>query len=121
MRSCAPFRQSLWVSLTLAPIPFSNMQFTLGCIGQQQGYDAAAEIAAAAAYTLIRTMTVGETTTSYTPLTQLAVAPTLPWSVASPATIGFGNWSATSAVWRVGGVKGGVEGGVFVCSAAQCV
>ena len=80
----------------------SNMQFTLGCIGQQLGYDARAEIAAADAYPMIRTMTVGETTTSYHPLQQLAVAPTLPWSVASSKSIGLGNWSATSAVcWYV--------------------
>lgn len=81
--------------------PFTHTR-SLGCIGQQNGYDAAAEIAASAAYPSIRTMTVGETTTSYTPLQELAVAPTLPWSVAGPASIGAGNWSATSAVWCVG-------------------
>lgn len=74
------------------------MQFTLGCIGFSDGYNASAEIAASAPYTSIRTMTVGETTTSVSPLLQLAVAPTLPWSIAGPATIGLGNWSATSAV-----------------------
>lgn len=48
-------------------------------------------------------MTVGETTTSYFPLTELAVPPIQLWSVASPATIGAGNWSATSAVcWFTG-------------------
>ena len=36
--------------------------------------------------------------TSYTPLQQLSVAPTLPWSVAGNASIGLGNWTATSAV-----------------------
>lgn len=76
----------------------SNMQFTTLCSGNQDGYDAPADAAAAAAYPLVRTMTVGETTTSYAPLAQLGAPPTLPWSVASPATIGFGNWSATSAV-----------------------
>ena len=79
------------------------MQFTLGCIGTQLGYNATEEIAESAAYPLVRTMTVGQTTTSYYPLQELAVAPTLPWSVASPASIGFGNWSATSAVcWFYG-------------------
>ena len=108
------------------------MQFTLGCIGQQRGFDAKvrslsilawtysnislvvrlarvltsnisatnaqAEIAAANAYPNIRTMTVGETWTSYEPLTQLHNPPILPWSKASNTSIGFGNWSATSAV-----------------------
>ena len=74
------------------------MQFTVGCLGDQDGFNATAEILASAPYSAIRTMTVGETTTSYYPLSQLAVAPTLPWSVAGPASIGFGNWSATSAV-----------------------
>ena len=79
------------------------MQFTLGCIGFEDGYNATAEANEANAYPHIRTMTVGETTTSYTPLAQLAVAPTLPWSVASASTIGYGNWSATSAVcWFYG-------------------
>ena len=74
------------------------MQFTVGCLGEQGGYNATAEILASAPYSAVRTMTVGETTTSFFPLSQLAVAPTLPWSVAGPSTIGFGNWSATSAV-----------------------
>ena len=79
------------------------MQFTLSCIGFEDGYNATEEAAQADAYPLVRTMTVGETTTSYSPLQQLAVPPTLPWSVASAKTIGYGNWSATSAVcWFYG-------------------
>lgn len=46
----------------------SNMQFTVDCVGFQDGYNATADAAAAAGYPLVRTMTVGETTTSYTPL-----------------------------------------------------
>lgn len=81
----------------------SNMQFTVECIGTEAGYNATADIAESINYPLIRTMTVGQTTTSYYPLQQLAVPPILPWSVASPASIGDGNWSATSAVcWFYG-------------------
>ncbi len=79
------------------------MQFTLSCIGFENGYNATAEALEADAYPWVRTMTVGEFTTSYSPLPQLAVPPLLPWSVASAATIGLGNWSATSAVcWFYG-------------------
>ena len=79
------------------------MQFTVGCMGQQNGYDAAAAIAESNNYPSIRTMTVGQTTTSYFPLTQLGAPPILPWSVANNKSIGFGNWSATSAVcWFYG-------------------
>jgi sialate O-acetylesterase len=81
----------------------SNMQFTLACIGEQLGYNASEEIAESTGYPSVRTMTVGQTTTSYYPLQELAVPPTLPWSVAAPASIGAGNWSATSAVcWFYG-------------------
>ena len=81
----------------------SNMQFTVGCMGQQNGYDAAAAIAESNNYPSIRTMTVGQTTTSYFPLTQLGAPPILPWSVAGNKSIGLGNWSATSAVcWFYG-------------------
>jgi sialate O-acetylesterase len=81
----------------------SNMQFSLPCIGFQDGYNATEEILAADAYPQVRTMTVGEFTTSYTPLQQLAVPPLLPWSVANSTTIGLGNWTATSAVcWFYG-------------------
>ena len=73
------------------------VQFTMSCIGQQNGYDAAGEIAKADAYPHIRTMTVGQTTTSYQPLSELRVAAILPWSVASAKSIGSGNWTATSA------------------------
>ena len=51
----------------------SNMQFTLAQIGQQDGYDAAGEIAKADGYPRIRTMTVGQTTASYAPLDELKV------------------------------------------------
>jgi len=75
-----------------------NMQFTLGCIGQQLGFDAKAEIADANNYPQIRTMTVGQKLTSFTPLQQLGATPQLPWSVAANTSIGQGNWSSTSAV-----------------------
>ena len=67
------------------------------------GYNATEEIAESSNYPSVRTMTVGQTTTSYFPLQELAAPPTLPWSVAAPASIGAGNWSATSAVcWFYG-------------------
>ena len=72
--------------------------FTVSQIGEQVGFDAAAEIADANNYPSIRTMTVGQTSTSYQPLQELAMEPTLPWSVANSASIGVGNWTATSAV-----------------------
>ena len=79
------------------------MQFTTDCIGFQDGYNATAEIEESINYPTIRTMTVGTFTTSYVPLPELGAPPQLPWSVASPASIGFGNWSATSAVcWFYG-------------------
>lgn len=76
----------------------SNMQFTVGCIGEQLGYDANAEIADANNYPHIRTMTVLQTTTSYDPMMELPPVAVYPWAVASNLTIGHGNWSATSAV-----------------------
>eukprot|EP01079_Euglenida_sp_SAG-EU17-18_P010694 gene10694-9385_t len=51
------------------------MQFTLDCIGEQLGYDAAAERAAANNYPLIRTMTVGTFRTSLTPFVELGHPP----------------------------------------------
>ena len=78
----------------------SNMQFTLAQIGQQDGYDAAAEIAKADGYPHIRTMTVGRTTASYQPLPELRSAPTLPWSAASSKTIGQGIWTAVRILTR---------------------
>jgi sialate O-acetylesterase len=59
-------------------------------------------VARAAAYPDIRITTVGTGTTSYTPLQQLATIQQN-WTVASPATVGVGNWSAFSAVcWLFG-------------------
>jgi sialate O-acetylesterase len=81
----------------------SNMQFTVDCIGQQLGFDANAEIQKANGYPNVRTMTVGQTWTSLSPLNELYNPPTLTWSVASNTSIGAGNWSATSAVcWFYG-------------------
>ena len=73
------------------------MQFTL-----LSAFNASVEVARAQAYPDIRVFTVGQGTTSYTPLTQLgSVAQN--WSVASSATIGVGNWSQFSAVrWLFG-------------------
>jgi len=86
------------ISTSRPKLPQSNMQFTLPQIGEQDGYDAAGEIAAAANYPSIRAVTVGQTTTSYSPLQQLAVAPIAPWgSVTNANVIAQGNWSATSA------------------------
>ena len=81
----------------------SNMQFTLIQISNTPPYNASEEIAATAAYPYIRTMTVGQSFTSYTPLNELGSNATLPWSIASPSTIGSGEWNATSAVcWFFG-------------------
>ena len=67
------------------------------------GWNASAEVAAAAAYPGVRIMTVGQSFTSMVPLQELGAPPTLPWSVASPTTIGCGEWNCTSAVcWFYG-------------------
>jgi hypothetical protein len=79
------------------------MQFTVHQITDDPGWNASAEIAAAANYPGVRTMTVGQLFTSATPLLELGAPPTLPWSVASPAVIGSGDWNATSATcWFYG-------------------
>jgi sialate O-acetylesterase len=70
----------------------SNMQFTLS-----QAVNASAEIAAANGYPGIRVMSVGDGSTSYTPLSQLASLQ-LGWTVANSSVIGYGNWSYFSAV-----------------------
>ena len=98
---CALLTRFIFFYLSLLSPP-SDMQFTLSCIGFELGYNATEEVAESAAYPLVRTMTVGETTTSYYPLQELAVPPTLPWTVAGSAAFP-GNWSATSAVcWFYG-------------------
>lgn len=73
------------------------MQFTVA-----QLINATAEIALAANYPQIRIMTVGQGTASATPLPELATI-AQNWSVASPSTVGAGNWSEFSAVcWLFG-------------------
>ena len=75
-----------------------------GCVADDAcGYNATAAIAEGVKYPNIRTMTVGTTTTSYTPLAELGVPPTLLWTPANPAALGQGYWTATSAVcWYFG-------------------
>jgi len=81
----------------------SNMQFTLVQVTDTVPWNASAEIAAAANYPSIRTMTVGQSFTSFTPLNELGANATLSWSAASPQVIGSGEWNATSAVcWFFG-------------------
>jgi sialate O-acetylesterase len=68
------------------------MQFTL-----PSAFNASVEVARWANYPDIRLFTVGQGTTSYTPLNQLATI-AQPWTVGSPASVGVGNWSEFSAV-----------------------
>jgi len=75
----------------------SNMQFTVASV-----FNATDEIKAAALYPNIRVFTVGQGTTSPTPLLEFTTI-VQHWSVASPASIGLGNWSAFSAAcWFFG-------------------
>eukprot|EP01052_Picozoa_sp_SAG31_P004231 SAG31_NODE_174_length_21353_cov_23.387974_1_plen_204_part_00 len=72
----------------------SNMQFTV-----DNGFNASAEVAAAANFPNIRLFTAGNVP-SLTPLTELAAKGGVaqPWSIASPASVGGGNWTHFSAV-----------------------
>ena len=77
----------------------SNMQFSTPMV-----WNASAEVAAAANYPSIRVMSIGQLTTSATPLTDLA-AVNLSWSRASEVGVigGPGNWTTFSAVcWLFG-------------------
>jgi sialate O-acetylesterase len=75
----------------------SNMEFAV-----DNGLNATEEVAAAANYPNIRVFTVGSGTSSNVSLTNLTTI-SQPWSVASPASIGVGNWTAFSAVcWFFG-------------------
>ena len=75
----------------------SNAQFTVA-----SAFNASAEIAAAANYPNIRVFTVGQGTSSTSPLKNLATIEQN-WTVASPGSIGEGNWSAFSAIgWFFG-------------------
>jgi sialate O-acetylesterase len=80
------------------------MQFTVAQISDKDGFNMTEVIAEAAAYPWVRTMTVGQTTTSTFPLQQFAVPPIQLWaSAADPKVIAAGAWSATSAAcWFFG-------------------
>ena len=79
-------------------------RFTVTQISDKDGFNYTEEILEAANYPNIRTITVGQTTTSTFPLQQLAVPAIAPWaSAADPKVIGMGAWSATSAAcWFYG-------------------
>jgi len=70
----------------------SNAQFTVA-----SAFNATEEIAAAANYPNIRVFTVGQGTTSTVALPNLNTIEQN-WAVASPQSIGVGNWTAFSAV-----------------------
>jgi len=75
----------------------SNMQMTV-----HSAFNATDEIAAAANYPNIRVYTVGQSTFSATPLQEFANVEQF-WSVASPESIGTGDWSSFSATcWFFG-------------------
>jgi sialate O-acetylesterase len=70
----------------------SNMQFTV-----HSGINSTEEIKLAALYPLIRLFTVGQNSQSGVPLPELNTTEQ-PWSVASSASVGSGDWSEFSAV-----------------------
>ena len=72
------------------------------CFTTDSATNASDEVARAALYPQIRLYTVGASVTSDTPLRQVpAVAQ--PWSSASPASVGGGNWTYHSALcWLAG-------------------
>jgi len=70
----------------------SNMQFTV-----HTAVNATEEIKRADAYPLIRLFTVGQGSQSAVPLPELNTTEQT-WSVASAASVGFGDWSEFSAV-----------------------
>jgi len=75
----------------------SNMQFTV-----HSCFNATEEIEAANMYPNIRLFTVGQGTTSTTPLDEFKTI-SQSWSVASAATVGVGDWSEFSAAcWFFG-------------------
>jgi len=75
----------------------SNMQFTV-----HSAFNATNEIAAANDYPRIRLFTVGQGTSSASPLTEFSTI-SQTWSVASAATVGVGDWNEFSAVcWFFG-------------------
>lgn len=77
-------------------------------------FNASAEMSAAAFYQNIRVMTVGQGTTGYgVPLKNLGSV-SQPWEVASPPSIGRGEWTGFSAIgWFFGrDVYNGLNGTV---------
>lgn len=70
----------------------SNAQFTV-----DSAFNSSAEVAAAGNFPTIRVFTVGQGTKSSTPLPNLVTIEQA-WAVASPASVGVGNWSAISAI-----------------------
>jgi len=69
----------------------SNMQFTV-----HSAFNATEEIQAADKYSSIRLFTVGQGTSSATPLTEFTTI-SQGWSVASATTVGVGDWNEFSA------------------------
>ena len=78
----------------------SNMQLS---VSMTTAFNGTAEIAGAGSYPQIRVFSAGSSYKAKGPAPELGVKPMLPWSVASPASVGGPEWTSMSAVcWQFG-------------------